>query len=53
MQELDQTPKGDSKTESSYLKAAFESCQLAKPPTPRNHHSKAVAKLYGLHSPAY
>ena len=34
MQELNHNPKGDSETEPSYLNAASESCQLAKPPTP-------------------
>ena len=40
MQELNHNPKSDSETESSYLEAASESCQRAKPPTPRNHQSK-------------
>ena len=50
MQELNHNLKGDSEIESSYLNATSKSCQLAKPPTPRNHHSKAVTELYKLQS---
>ena len=46
-QKLNQNSTGDSGTELSYLNAAPESCQLAKHPTPRNHHSKAGAVFYG------
>ena len=35
MQELNHHPKGEIETESSYLNATSESCQLANPPTPR------------------
>ena len=38
MQELNHSAKGVSKTKLSYLNAAPDSCQLAKPPTPRHLH---------------
>ena len=36
-QELKLNTTGDSKTQLLYLNAAPKSCQLANPPTPRNH----------------